>query len=197
MSEGRGQRSALTAETRRIALDSINEAEQKAAALRQDLVKLESRGRLMTLTAPVDGTVQQLAVHTVGGVVTPAQPLMMIVPSDAAVEVEALLENKDIGFVHAAQAAEVKVETFPFTKYGTLHAQVTHVSSDAINDEKKGLVYAARVKLERATMRVEERTVNLTPGMAVTVEIKTGRRRVIEYFLAPLLQYRDESLRER
>ena len=197
VSEGRGQRSALTAETRRIALDSINEAEQKAAALRQDLVKLESRGRLMTLTAPVDGTVQQLAVHTVGGVVTPAQPLMMIVPSDAAVEVEALLENKDIGFVHAAQAAEVKVETFPFTKYGTLHAQVTHVSSDAINDEKKGLVYAARVKLERATMRVEERTVNLTPGMAVTVEIKTGRRRVIEYFLAPLLQYRDESLRER
>jgi len=195
--EGRQQRAALTAETRRLALDSLNEAEQKAAAFGQELVKNESRGRLMTLTAPVTGTVQQLAVHTVGGVVTPAQALMMIVPEDEAVEVEALLENKDIGFVHAGQEAEVKVETFPFTKYGTISAQVTHVSSDAVADEKKGLVYAARVKLERATMHVEERVVNFAPGMAVTVEIKTGSRRVIEYFLAPLMQYGKESLRER
>jgi hemolysin D len=145
----------------------------------------------------VDGTVQQLSAHTVGGVAAEAQPILTVVPADNALEVEAFLENKDIGFVDQGHEAEVKVETFPYTKYGTLHATVTHVSHDAINDEKRGLIYSARVKLDKATLQVEEKRVNLSPGMAVTVEIKTGRRRVIEYFLSPLLQYKDESLRER
>lgn len=188
---------ALVAETRRLALDSLNEGEQKAATFTQELVKSDSRGKLMSLTAPVDGSIQQLAVHTVGGVVTPAQALMTVVPRDNALEVEAFLENKDIGFVNAGQEAEVKIETFPFTKYGTIHAQVTHVSLDAINDERKGLIYSTRVKLGRATIAVGEKIVNLSPGMAVTVEIKTDKRRVVEYFLSPLLQYKDESLRER
>lgn len=195
--ETRYQKKALAAETRRDALASLNEAEQKMVTLQQELIKADSRTALMKLTAPVSGTVQQLAVHTVGGVVTSAQPLMMIVPNDDALEVEAFLENKDVGFVNAGQDAETKIETFPYTKYGTIHAKVVHVSHDAINDEKRGLIYAARVKLERATMQLENKIVNLTPGMAVTVEIKTGKRRVIEYFLSPLLQYKDESLRER
>ena len=197
LAEGREQRRALVAETRRLALDSLNEAEQKAGSLGQELVKAESRGKLMTLTAPVDGTVQQLAVHTVGGVVTPAQALMIIVPKDEAVEVEAFVENKDIGFVNAGQEAQVKVETFPFTRYGTIPATVTQVANDAINDEKKGLLYTLRAKLSQATIRVEDKWVTLSPGMAVTVEVKTGRRRVIDYLLSPLLQYGDESLRER
>lgn len=197
LQEGRGGRSALVAETRRVALDSLHDGEQKAATYEQELVKAQSRGNLLTLTAPVDGTVQQLAVHTVGGVVTPAQQLMMLVPQDNPIEVETYLENKDIGFVNPGQEAEVKIETFPFTKYGTIHAQVTHVSRDAVNDEKRGLIFPARVNLERGTIQVENKTVNLSPGMAVTVEVKTARRRVIEYFLSPLLQYKDESLRER
>jgi hemolysin D len=161
------------------------------------LVKAENRSRLMRLTAPVAGSVQQLAVHTVGGVVTPAQALLVIVPGDNPLEIEAFVENKDIGFVRTGQTAEVKVETFPFTKYGTLPGKVVQVSSDAIQDEKRGLVYAARVKLDKATLDVDGKTVNLTPGMAVTVEIKTGKRRIIEYFLSPLMQYKAESLRER
>jgi hemolysin D len=197
LQEGRGQRTSLVAETRRLALDSLNEAEQKATTYGQELVKAESRGKLMTLTAPVDGTVQQLAVHTVGGVVTPAQQLMMVVPKDNPIEVEAYVENKDIGFVNPGQEAVVKVETFPFTKYGTIDAKVTHVSNDAVNDEKRGLIFPARVSLARATIQVETKTVNLSPGMAVTVEVKTAQRRVVEYFLSPLLQYKDESLRER
>lgn len=195
--EVESQRTVLIAETRRLALDSLNEAEQRVTTSTQELVKAESRDRLMTLTAPVNGTVQQLAVHTIGGVVTPAQPLMVIVPMDNALEVEAFLENKDIGFVNPGQESEVKIETFPFTKYGTIHAQVTHVSHDAINDEKKGLVYATRVRLSRSTMQVENKTTNLSAGMAVSVEIKTSQRRVIEYFLSPLLRYAGESLRER
>jgi hemolysin D len=195
--EGRRQRSALMAETRRATLDRLHQAEQKAGALAQDQIKAKNHESLMHLTAPVAGTVQQLAVHTVGGVVTPAQALLVVVPGGNPLEVEAFVENKDIGFVHAGQVAEVKVETFPFTKYGTLHGTVTQVSSDAIQDEKRGLIYAARVKLERPTLKVDGRTVNLSPGMAVTAEIKTGKRRVIEYFLSPLLQYGDESLWER
>lgn len=191
------QKKALVAEARRATLDSLTDAEQKMAALRQELIKADSRAAVLQLTAPVDGTVQQLAIHTVGGVVTPAQVLMMIVPNDHPLDVEAYLENKDIGFVTAGQVAETKIETFPYTKYGTIHASVVNVSHDAINDEKRGLIYAARVKMARATMQVENKLVNLTPGMAVTVEIKTGKRRVIEYFLSPLLQYAGESLRER
>ncbi|MGE5492426.1 MAG: HlyD family type I secretion periplasmic adaptor subunit [Actinomycetota bacterium] len=197
LEDGRSQRTALTAEIRRLALDSQSQAELKAAAMAQELIKAQTRDRLMTLTAPVDGTVQQLAIHTVGGVVTPAQQLMVVVPRDNPMEVEAFIENKDIGFVNAGQEAEVKVETFPFTKYGTIHAQVLTVSHDAVNDEKRGLIFPARVHLERAAIPVENKQVNLQPGMAVTVEIKTGTRRVIEYFLSPLMQYKDESLRER
>jgi hemolysin D len=151
----------------------------------------------MKLTTPVDGSVQQLAVHTVGDVVTPAQQLMVIVPQDDPLEVEAFLENKDIGFVTAGQEAEVKIETFTYTKYGTIHGVVKQVSSDAIQDEKKGLIYSSRVKLGHSTIQVENKPVNLAPGMAVTVEIKTGKRRVIEYFLTPLIQHTSESLRER
>jgi hemolysin D len=195
--ESQRQRTALTAETRRATLDRLHQAEQKAAALEQDQIKASNRSGLMRLTAPVAGTVQQLAVHTVGGVVTPAQALLVVVPGDNPIEVEAFVENKDIGFVHAGQAAEVKVETFNFTRYGTLHGKVTQVSGDAIQDEKRGLVYAARVKLERTTLKVDGKTVNLAPGMAVTAEIKTGKRRVIEYFLSPLIQHGEESLRER
>jgi hemolysin D len=195
--EAQRQQATLAAETRRQLLDQHNLAGQKAASLEQELVKADQRGRLMHMTAPVAGTVQQLAVHTVGGVVTPAQPLMVIVPKDNVLEVEAMLPNKDIGFVNPGQEAEVKVETFPFTKYGTLHGTITQVSSDAIQDEKLGLIYSTRVRLAKDTLRVENKIVRLTPGMAVTVEVKTGKRRVIEYFLSPLMQVTSESLRER
>jgi hemolysin D len=195
--ETRGQRAELLAETRRVSLDSITDGQQKVAALEQDLLKADSRGKLMQLTSPVDGTVQQLVVHTIGGVVTPAQPVMVIVPRDNPLEVEAFLENKDIGFVKPNQDAEVKIETFQYTKYGTIHAKVTSVSHDAINDEKRGLIYSTRVKMDKANINVDGTPVSLSPGMAVSVEIKTGKRRVIEYFLSPLMQHTSESLRER
>ncbi|WP_411725503.1 HlyD family type I secretion periplasmic adaptor subunit [Methyloglobulus sp.] len=191
------QSTAMTAETRRMNLDNIIEGQQKAASLVQELKKAETHSRRMQLTAPVAGTVQELAVHTVGGVVTPAQPVLLIVPGDNPLEVEAFIENKDIGFVKPNQEAEVKVETFQYTKYGTIQAKVTSVSHDATNDEKRGLIYSTRIKMDKATINVDGIDVNLSPGMAVSVEIKTGKRRVIEYFLNPLLQYKHESLTER
>ena len=122
---------------------------------------------------------------------------MVVVPKDYPLEVEAFVENKDIGFVNSGQTAEVKVDTFPFTKYGTIAGKVVHVSHDAVNDEKRGLICPARVSIERGTIAVEGKDVNLSAGMSVAVEIKTGQRRVAEYFLSPLLQYKQESLRER
>jgi hemolysin D len=112
-------------------------------------------------------------------------------------EVEALLENKDIGFVEEGQRVEVKIDAFPFTKYGTIDGELIDISNDAVMDETKGLVFKTQVALARSVIQVSKRQVDLTPGMSVTVEVKTGKRRVIEYFLAPLLRYKQESIRER
>ncbi|MEW9679099.1 HlyD family type I secretion periplasmic adaptor subunit [Pseudomonas sp. TE50-2] len=195
--EAERRREGTLAQTRRSMLDLQQQAEQQVASLTQELKKAEQRDHLMSLTAPVDGTVQQLAIHTVGGVVTAAQPLLVIVPSDQPVEVEAMLENKDVGFVREGQQASVKVETFTFTKYGTVAGEVVSVSNDAIEDEKRGLIYSSRVRLLQDSIWVRDQKVALSPGMSVTVEIKTDRRKVIDYFLSPLQQYANESLRER
>ncbi len=197
IAEARQQQKTVRANARHDNLNRLIEGRQRMALLDQDLVKAHLSERLTRLTAPVSGTVQQLAVRTVGGVVTEAQPLMLVVPEDHILEIEAFLENKDVGFVASGQAAEVKVEAFPYTKYGIVPGTVKSVSEDAINDEKRGLVYATRVAIERPTIGVNGSDIRLVPGMAVTVEIKTGRRRVIEYFLAPLMQYGQESIRER
>ena len=214
----KGTREKTVVEYQRAVYDALSKAQQKAASLTQDVIKAEKRTKLQRLTAPVDGVVQQLAVHTVGGVVTPAQALAVVVPSETRLEIEAMVSNRDIGFVHAGQKVEIKVDTFNFTRYGLLHGEVLGVSSDAItrdtnqnapNDraagaatstsEPKGqeLEYAARVSLDRTDMQVDEKLVKLGPGMAVTVEIKTGSRRIINYLLSPLAKYGRESLHER
>lgn len=197
IAEARQQRNSVEAEFTGKVYTELAETERQVAALEQELIKAEQRTGLQTLTAPIDGIVQQLAVHTVGGVVTPAQVLLKIVPQEGNLEIEAWVLNKDIGFVNEGQVAEIKVETFPFTKYGTLDAEVIDVSGDAVTDEQKGLIYAARVLMKQSTIQVGDKLVRLTPGMAVTVEVKTGTRRLIEFVLSPLLIYRDEGLRER
>ncbi len=212
------QRLQAEAEYRRDLYSDLVEAQRKANGLREDLIKATQRTQLQALTAPVDGTVQQLSIHTIGGVVTSAQSLMVIVPTDSRLEVDANLNNRDIGFVHVGQDAEIKVDTFNFTKYGLLHGKVLSLSHDAIahdkptdksGDKPRGqedsssepvgqeLVFSARVSLDRTRMEIDDRMVDLSPGMAVTVEIKTGSRRMIEYLLSPLLRYQHESLRDR
>lgn len=211
-------RAQTRAEYRRTLFGELAEAKRKAAGLAADLSKAEQRTKLQQLTAPVSGMVQQLAINTVGGVVTPAQSLMVIVPSDSQLEIEAMVNNHDIGFVHAGDEVQIKVDTFDFTRYGLLHGKVLSVSSDSIvrdapsdkssdkqagslnaTSEPKGqeLTYAARISIDRTKMQVEDKMVNLSPGMAVTAEIKTGSRRIISYLLSPIAKYKQESLRER
>jgi hemolysin D len=200
-------------------LNDLSDAEKKVEEFSQDLVKANQKTDEQILRSPIDGTVQQLALHTVGGVVTAAQQLMVIVPTDSHLEAEAMISNRDIGFVSAGQPAEVKVDTFNFTRYGLLQGKVVSVSQDAIvrdkanamvGDAKSGgalsdtsepdaqeLLYSARVALDETKMQIEDKMVNLAPGMAVTVEVKIGNRRLIEYVMSPLLRYRQENLRER
>jgi hemolysin D len=213
------QRRQAEAEFRHKTLTDLAAAEQRVSSLQEQLVQATQKLKLQTLTAPVDGTVQQLAIHTEGGVVTPAQALLTIVPAGSPLEIEANISNRDIGFVYEGQDAAIKVDTFNFTKYGLLSGRVDAVSQDAVmrqkplsadsnsrqtgaeseTSEPKGqeLVYVARIKLDQTHMLVDGRQVNLTPGMAVTAEIKTGQRRIIEYLLSPLARHRQQALRER
>jgi len=189
------QREQAVAEYAHGILTDLSDAEQKTAQLIEDLVKAGEKMEERLMRAPVDGTVQQLALHTIGGVVTPAQQLMMIVPAGSYLEAEAMVSNRDIGFVSPGQPAEIKIDTFNFTRYGLLHGEVTTLSRDAIvrdkppdksapsksggaladSSEPQGqeLLYAARVSLDRTQMQVEDKLVDLAAGMAVTVEIKT------------------------
>lgn len=186
----------LVTDFRQQTLDQLREAERRVAVGAPELAKAGQRNRLMTLRAPVDGTVQQLAVHTVGGVVTPAQELLAVVPQEA-LEVEAMVLNKDIGFVRPGQPVTVKVESFPFTRYGYLTGKVISVSHDAAQDDQLGLVFPARIRLSGSTLDIDGVVVNMSAGMTLTAEIKTGRRRVIDYFLSPLRRHMDEGMRER
>ncbi len=208
------------AEYERTLFGELAEAQRKAGGLADDLAKAQRRTKLQLLTAPVDGVVQQLSVHTIGGVVTPAQQLAVIVPAGTELEVEAMVSNRDIGFVHAGQDVQVKIDAFNFTRYGLIHGRVVSVSPDAIvrdvaqdrnnnNDKARGgdvdsseprgqeFAYAARILLDRTKMQVDDRVANLEPGMAVTAEIKTGSRAVISYLLSPIMRYRHDSLHER
>ena len=191
------QRTLAVAEARRTALEKVEELGQRVAGQQQELIKARDIASNQVLTSPVEGIVQQLKVHTIGGVVQPAEPLLVVVPKDQQLEVEARVLNKDIGFVRAGQAVTVKVESFPFTRYGVIDGVVTSVSRDAIADEKLGLYYAARVRVAKSVMRIDGVDVLLSPGMAVTAEVTTGTRRLIEYVLSPVMQHAQESARER
>jgi hemolysin D len=200
-------------------LDDLAKAEEKENELTQEFVKAQSKSGQTELRAPTDGVVEQLAVHTVGGVVTPAQRLLVVVPDNDRLQVEAQLANRDVGFVHPGQLVSVKVETFNFTKYGQIHGKVMEVSRTAVSAADRRVAdtggggpgaadaaeaatqgaatYVARISLDRTSMVVDGVRHALVPDMAVTAEIRTGRRTIIDYLLSPLARKTQESLHER
>ena len=212
----------LTSETIAKQAQSLTETAQKVDALRQDVIKAQLRRDRMQLRAPIDGTVQQLAVTTVGQVVTPGQPLLVLVPSDGPVEIEALVLNKDIGFVAPGQEVTVKVDSFPFTRYGTAEGRVLRISRDAIDDRDasgstdalsvarsqgtngaigtprtQNLVFPVTIEVQKNNIVSDGKPVTLTPGMTVQAEIHTGNRRVIDYVLAPIRETTSTAGHER
>ena len=203
--ESEQQIAALLAQTKVQTLAAIADSERQLNALQESFAKAQDMDAKQVLYAPVNGEVKDLAINTVGGVVLEAQQLMLIVPEEEKLEVEAWLPNRDIGFVQEGAAAQIKVHTFPFSKYGTIPATVTRISNDVAatdkqknNSEKNGAaLYRMSLLLEKNTLQVDGRTVKLVSGMQVTAEIITHQRRLIEYFFSPLKKRFQESVRER
>lgn len=191
------QRQLHTESIKRDTRDALRQANEQIEQYREQTEKAKQRQQLMTLNSPVNGTVQELTAYTIGGVVTAAQKIMVIVPDDEPMEIEALVLNKDIGFVHAGQNTVIKIESFPYTRYGYLTGKVKHISHDAMTHEQLGLVYTASISLDKNNLNIDGKTVYLSAGMNVSAEIKTGKRRVLDYLLSPLQTKIDESFRER
>lgn len=193
------QHAQAVAEFRSRASGELLEAVKKRDIAEQDLIKTRQRLQQQTLRAPIDGVVQQLAVTTVGGVVTAAQPLMTIVPENTPLELEAQVLNRDIGHVRVGQRVINKVETYDFTRYGYIEGEVLWVGTDAIQDQKLGPVFPVRIALAQThtPTSVNGRIGEVKAGMTVTADIRTDERRLLEYLIAPMLRYKQEALRER
>lgn len=178
-------------------LEQIELNQKDFKSLSNELNKYQLMQQAQSLSAPLSGFVQSLSVHTIGAVVTPAQVLMQIIPKDSPLEVNAMISNKDIGYVHEGQKVQVKIDTYPFTEYGLLTGEIVEISDDAIDDQQLGLVFKVIAKLDSTTLHKQGKDFPIRSGMTVTVEVKTGERRIIEYFLSPLTKAFKESLHER
>ncbi len=184
-------------QARREALADLAKSQAEAILRREEVTKANQKNRFERLRAPTQGTIQQLDIHTIGGVVEAAKPLMVLVPSNGGLEVQANILNKDVGFVHVGQEVAVKLEAFPFTRYGTVPGRVSAISRDAVQDKELGLVYIATIKLERSFIEADGRPVPLSAGLAATADIRTGTRRIISYLLSPLQTAIQQAGRER
>lgn len=185
------------AEARAKVLVDLTKAGADMRLRREELNKAQQRSRLQRLRSPVDGTVVQLAIHTVGGVVEAAKPIMMIVPNSGSLVVEVKVLNKDVGFIREGQPVSVKIEAFPFTRYGTVPGHLLKIGSDAVEDEKLGLVYTARVALMKTAIDRDGVRVALTPGMGATADIRIGSRAIGSYLMSPVNEARLDAARER
>ena len=196
LTQAQNQSQTQNAETNSAFSNQIITAEKRIIELENNLVKAKQILAQTTITAPVDGTVLSLTVKTIGGVVNAGQQLAQIVPEKVPLYVDAALDNQDVGFVKPGQRVVVKVATYPFQRYGYLEGTVENISPDAIQDDKKGLIYKAKIKLNDEKSS-KQNQLKLLPGMSVSAEITTGQRRIIEFFLDPLMTKADESLKVR
>jgi HlyD family secretion protein/hemolysin D len=209
---------ATDAEIRTNAMGELGKARDRIHAAEEALAKAARRTEQQTLRAPISGTVQQMHIANIGAVVTPAQQLLSLVPLDDHVEVEAVLENRDVGFVAAGQRVELKIDAFPFTRYGLMSGTVVSVdrdaeaapvgqsgvqgsqrSADAIDhvEDSERLRYTVHIALEPKTLDIDGQPASLLPGMSVKAEILTGKRRIIDFLLAPLREHMHDAIRER
>ncbi|NTV95729.1 MAG: HlyD family type I secretion periplasmic adaptor subunit [Thiobacillus sp.] len=184
----------LDAERRVRLFDQMESVQQQGYGLAESRVRVGHDLAAQNLRAPVDGTVQAVNVTTRGEVVSPKQDVVTIVPKDVPLIVEVRVANQDVGFVKAGQAVEVKIDAFPFMQYGVLPGRLTWISPDAEADAQQGLYYRAWIETDRAYLTSGAKTLPMRPGMSATVDVKTGERRIIEFFLSPLLKNLKESV---
>jgi hemolysin D len=175
-------------------LNELSDKEKQITQLKANIQESSFKNARQTLVAPVDGTVHELFVHTVGGVVTSAQKIVSIVPLNAPLNIEAVVLNKDIGFVKAGMPVAIKVDTFDFQKYGTLQGKVLRIDPDSKDDPKLGPVYTVQVTPQQRQLLVDGHWRAITAGLSVNTEVKTGKRRLIEFFIYPLIKHLDEGM---
>ncbi len=175
-------------------LIEIAEKKNKLNYLKARIEKTTFINAKQQLVAPVDGFINKLLIHTIGGVVSPAEKLIAIVPANSPLIIRALVQNKDIGFIEHKMKARIKVDTFSFQKYGTIDGEISHVAHDSVEDKEQGLVYEVYVKPDKTSLLVEGVSTPITSGMSTTAEIKVGKRRIIEFFIYPLIKYLDEGI---
>ncbi|OGQ92957.1 MAG: hypothetical protein A2464_03165 [Deltaproteobacteria bacterium RIFOXYC2_FULL_48_10] len=175
-------------------LQESAEKKSKLNYLQANIEKTTYINAKQQLVAPVDGFINKLLIHTIGGVVTPAEKLIALVPANSPLIISVLVENKDIGFIGRDMDASIKVDTFSFQKYGTINGRVSHIARDSIEDKELGLVYEVYVDPQETWLMVEGVSTPITTGMGVTAGIKVGKRRIIEFFIYPLIKYLDEGI---
>lgn len=181
-------------------MTALVEAKKEYYSIVEAIKKAEEDSRMAIIYAPTSGRVYNLSIHTLGGIVTDAQPLMQIVPEDAKLEFEVYADNKDIGFIKVGQEAEVKVETFNFQKFGMYKAEVQEISADAVNepnDQLRNMKYKLLLDPTSNDINVYGQPAKLEVGMNVSAEIKIKEKRIIDFFLDPFRRYTSEALRER
>jgi len=171
--------------------------EQENRVQELDLSKLESEICLKNLEAPIDGIVNKIMIHTLGAVVQSGESILSLVPEKSPLEIEAKILNQDVGFIEVGQTVSIKLDSFNFTKYGKLNGVIRQIASGAVEDPQLGMVYPTLIELTSQQIELNDRVFRLRPGMTVTIDITTGRRRIADYILEPFLRYGDEALRER
>ena len=182
---------------RRDLLEKLNETQETIQQITHEIDKNRERQEALLITSPVDGIVQELETFTEGGVVTTAQTLMVIVPENDQLDAQIMISNKDIGFITPGQKVVIKVEAFPYTRYGYLYGKVKFISSEVVEDKEKGMYFDGEITLTNSTLQVNGKKVILTSGMSITAEVITGYRRVIDFIISPLRKTIDESFIER
>lgn len=175
-------------------LDELINKQKEASDIKAQINTYMFQGRQQQITSPVDGYIGKLMVNTQGGVVNSTEPLLSIIPANEPLIIKANALNKDIGFLMVGQEVSIKIDTFNFQKYGKLDGKLFYISSDSIKDEQHGEIYEIKVEPKQTTLLVEGEQKSIEPGMSVTAEIKTGKRRVIELFIYPIIKYLDEGL---
>ncbi len=190
----------IDASYRKDIMTSLVEAKKEYYSITESIKKADEDFRMATIYAPTSGKIYNLAIHTIGGIVTDAQPLMQIVPDDVRLVFEVYAENKDIGFIKRGMEAEVKVSTFNFQKFGMVKAEVEEISADAVdnpsNPEQHGKFKLLLNPISN-DINVYGETAKLVVGYGVSAEIKIKEKRIIDFFLDPFRKYTHEALRER
>nr|WP_241256106.1 HlyD family type I secretion periplasmic adaptor subunit [Proteus sp. ZN5] len=177
--------------------DRYKQYESELIIYNQNLSYLQKKQQLKKVRSPITGTVQQISTHTLGSVLQPSQGAMIIVPDNQDNIAEVNLLNKDIGFVHLGQKAMIKIDAFPYTRYGTMEGEIINIAKDAVQHDQLGSIYPITIRLNRQVIKHNQREYRLIPGMSLTAEIITEQRRVIDYILSPIEAYRHNALTEK